>query len=40
MKERGFYDVIQIMKLNEITDKLVRDYWETAKGEKEMKGKR
>ena len=33
LNECGFHDIVQIMKIREEADKLIKDYWETAKNE-------
>jgi len=37
--QKGFGNVVAVMKLVQVADKLVRDYWATAKSELKTKGK-
>ena len=37
--KEGFADIVAIMKLEQVANKLVRDYWDTAKNEEKQKGK-
>ena len=37
--KEGYADVVAIMKLEQVANKLVRDYWDTAKSEERQKGK-
>ena len=37
--KEGYANVVAIMKLEQVANKLVRDYWDTAKSEERQKGK-